>query len=155
MSTDPKEWYSCHTLKWTAFIQMKNTIKAKVPPVWIWKRHILGLRGVTFTIFTCVVSAIVCNFQLKLSASSSIPNMSKHKYVVVDWGSWGIDVQSSSKIIVPNPFNVSEGNDCSIQRYHFSSTLSVYTWRYTWDKLWMSSVLCLHVVMRWVASDVL
>lgn len=69
----------------------------------------------TFTIFTCVVSAIVCNFQLKLSASSPIPNMPKHKYVVVDWGSWGIDVQSSSKIIVPDPFNVSEGNDCSIQ----------------------------------------
>ena len=41
--------------------------------------------------------------------------MPKHKYIVVDWGSWGIDVQSSSKIIVPDPFNVSEGNDCSIQ----------------------------------------
>ena len=42
--------------------------------------------------------------------------MSKHmKYVVVDWGSWGIDVQSSSKIVVPDPFNVSEGDDCSIQ----------------------------------------
>ena len=37
------------------------------------------------------------------------------KYVVDDWGSWGIDVQSSSKIVVPDPFNVSEGADCSIQ----------------------------------------
>ena len=113
--TNPKVWYFSHTLKWTSFLQMKNTTKAKVPLVWIWNCHILDLHGVTF-ISTCVVSAIVRNFQLKLSASLSlIPNMSKHKYVVVDWGSWGIDVQSSSKIIVSDPFNVSEGKDCSIQ----------------------------------------
>lgn len=42
--------------------------------------------------------------------------MSKHvKYVVVDWGSWGIDVQSSSKIVVADPLSVSEGDGCSIQ----------------------------------------
>ncbi len=41
--------------------------------------------------------------------------MSKqNKYVVVDWGSWGIEVQSSSKIIVADP-NVKEGDDCSLQ----------------------------------------
>lgn len=41
--------------------------------------------------------------------------MSKqNKYVVVDWGSWGIEVQSSSKIIVADA-NVKEGDDCSLQ----------------------------------------
>lgn len=41
--------------------------------------------------------------------------MSKqNKFVVVDWGSWGIEVQSSSKIIVADP-NVKEGDDCSLQ----------------------------------------
>ena len=37
------------------------------------------------------------------------------KYVVVDWGSWGIEAQSSSKIIIADPFDVREGNECSLQ----------------------------------------
>ena len=41
--------------------------------------------------------------------------MSKQKYVVVDWGSWGLDVQSSLKVIVPDPFNVNERDECSLQ----------------------------------------
>lgn len=41
--------------------------------------------------------------------------MPKHKYVVVDWGSWGVEAQSSSKIIVRDPFNVREGDECSLQ----------------------------------------
>ena len=41
--------------------------------------------------------------------------MPKHRYVVVDWGSWGVEAQSSSKIIVHDPFNVKEGDECSLQ----------------------------------------
>ncbi|XP_066027807.1 uncharacterized protein [Pocillopora verrucosa] len=41
--------------------------------------------------------------------------MPKHRYVVVDWGSWGVEAQSSSKIIVRDPFNVREGDECSLQ----------------------------------------
>ena len=37
------------------------------------------------------------------------------KYVVVDWGLWGIETQSSSKIIIADPFDVREGNECSLQ----------------------------------------
>ena len=40
--------------------------------------------------------------------------MPKHKYVVVDWGLWGVEAQSSSKIIVRDPFNV-KGDECSLQ----------------------------------------
>ncbi len=41
--------------------------------------------------------------------------MPKQKYVVVDWGSWGVEVQNSSKIIVPDPLDVKKGDKCSLQ----------------------------------------
>ena len=45
-----------------------------------------------------------------------ISKMSKrNKYVVVDWGSSGINFHSASKIVVDDPFNVREGEKCSIQ----------------------------------------
>ena len=40
--------------------------------------------------------------------------MSKQKYVIVDWRSRGLDVQ----IIVPDPFNVNERDECSLQGTH-------------------------------------
>ena len=44
--------------------------------------------------------------------------MSKQKseYVVVDWGTWGIDVQLSTKIVVKDQLGViKEGDGCSLQ----------------------------------------
>ena len=41
--------------------------------------------------------------------------MFKYKYVVVDWESWGVEAQSSSKIIACDPFSVREGDECSLQ----------------------------------------
>ena len=36
------------------------------------------------------------------------------KYLVIDWGSWGLEVQSSLKIIVKDP-DIKEGDECSLQ----------------------------------------
>ncbi|XP_066028487.1 uncharacterized protein [Pocillopora verrucosa] len=41
--------------------------------------------------------------------------MLKYKYVVVDWESWGVEAQSSSKIIACDPFSVREEDECSLQ----------------------------------------
>lgn len=39
----------------------------------------------------------------------------KYEYVVVDWGTWGIDVQLSTKIVVKDHLNVKNGDACSLQ----------------------------------------
>ena len=40
----------------------------------------------------------------------------KSEYVVVDWGTWGIDVQLSTKIVVKDHLRaVKEGDACSLQ----------------------------------------
>ena len=39
----------------------------------------------------------------------------KKEYVVVDWGTWGIDVQLSTKIVVKDHLNVKNGDACSLQ----------------------------------------
>jgi len=65
--------------------------------------------------FGAIIGVLVASSSSLVCTIASIPNMPKHKHVVVDWGSWGIDAQSSSKIIVSDPFNVSEGDECSIQ----------------------------------------
>ena len=44
--------------------------------------------------------------------------MSKQKsaYVVVDWGTWGIDVQLSTKIVIKDQLGIiREGDACSLQ----------------------------------------
>lgn len=44
--------------------------------------------------------------------------MSKQKseYIVVDWGTWGVDVQLSTKIVVKDQLGViKEGDECSLQ----------------------------------------
>ena len=43
--------------------------------------------------------------------------MSKHKYeyVVVDWGTWGVEALLSSKIVVKDHLNVKKGDPCSLQ----------------------------------------
>lgn len=90
---------------------MKNSIKAKVPPHLNLEASYLW-SSISPHVFGAFIGVLVA---LSVFSLASILNMPKHKYVVADWGSWGIDVQSSSKIIVPDPFNVSEGNDCSLQ----------------------------------------
>lgn len=75
--------------------QETNTIKAKVPPdlnleasfvgftVWHSSLHVLSIRDHLW------------RFILFIRLLSQFPNMPK--YVVVDWGSWGIEVQSYQK----------------------------------------------------------
>lgn len=105
--------------------------------------HVLIVSQSHVAVFTwhveasCVMNAIKCSakFEFRTDAvyvylrSASlflhafgaivgifISKMSKrNKYVVVDWGSSGINFHSASKIVVDDPFNVREGEKCSIQ----------------------------------------
>ena len=48
--------------------------------------------------------------------SSTGMSKQKSEYVVVDWGTWGIDVQLSTKIVVKDHLGVvKEGDACSLQ----------------------------------------
>ena len=87
--------------------------KQKFRQILIWKRRIpaRGPCGAVTFYSPCVLRELT-SFQF------SFPHMSKQKYVVVDWRLWGLDVQSSLKIIVPDPFNVNERNECSFQGTH-------------------------------------
>ena len=94
--------------------QETNAIKAKVPP----DLNLEASHSCTpWALFCCHIYSPRVLRELT-SFQFSFPNMSKQKYVVVDWGSWGLDVQSSLKIIVPDPFNVNERDECSLQGAH-------------------------------------
>ena len=54
-----------------------------------------------------------CVFVLQVRTGMS---KQKSEYVVVDWGTWGIDVQLSTKIVVKDQHGIiKEGDACSLQ----------------------------------------